>query len=50
MEATVVLIFAVLLCMINALVWTWVSDMPIMGIAWLGAAASCIWLKRWSSQ
>ena len=49
MEATVVLIFAVTLCIINAAVWTWFSGMPLMGAAWCGAAAGCIWLKNWST-
>lgn len=41
-------VFAILLCLINAAVWTFVSDMPLAGIAWILAAALCIWLNKWS--
>ena len=40
--------FAVLLCLINAVVWTFVSDMPLAGIGWVFAAISCVQLERWS--
>ncbi len=43
-----VVIFAILLCLVNAVVWTFVSDMPLVGIGWVVAAVSCIWLRRWS--
>jgi hypothetical protein len=41
-------LFAILLCVVNAVVWTLVSEMPFMGVAWLGAAFGCIWLQKWS--
>jgi len=41
-------LFAIFLCVVNAVVWTLVSEMPFMGIAWLGAAFACIWLQKWS--
>jgi hypothetical protein len=44
----IVLIFAILLCLINAVVWTLVSEMPFMGLAWLLAAVGCIYLQKWS--
>ena len=44
----VVLIFAVLLCFVNAALWTVYSDMPIAGAGWLAAAVACIVLRRWS--
>ena len=40
--------FAVLLCLINAVVWTFVSDMPLAGIGWIIAATACVFLQRWS--
>jgi hypothetical protein len=46
----VVTLFAIMLCLINALVWTFVSELPLMGAAWVLAAASCLWLHKWSSQ
>jgi hypothetical protein len=44
----IVLIFAILLCLINAVVWTLVSEMPFMGLAWLLAAFACFHLQKWS--
>jgi hypothetical protein len=44
----IVLIFAILLCLINAVVWTVVSEMPFMGLAWLLAAVGCFYLQKWS--
>ena len=41
-------VFAITLCLVNALVWTFISEMPIMGIAWIGAAMGCFWLQKWS--
>ena len=43
-------IFAVALCLINALVWAFVSDMPLVGIAWVGAAGVCLKAQTWSRQ
>ena len=43
-----VCLFAVLLCLVNAVVWTLVSEMPMMGIAWLLAAFGCIALQKWT--
>jgi hypothetical protein len=43
-----ILAFAILLCLVNALVWTFVSDMPLMGVAWVLTAAGCFWLQKWS--
>jgi len=44
----IVLVFAILLCLINAVVWTVVSEMPFMGLAWLLAAFACFYLQKWS--
>ncbi len=41
-------VFAIMLCLVNALVWTFISEMPLMGSAWVGAAALCFWLQKWS--
>ena len=43
-----VALFAILLCLVNALVWTFVSDMPVAGVGWVIAAAFCYWLQKWS--
>ncbi len=48
MASIIVLIFAILLCLINAVVWTLVSEMPFMGLAWLLAAVGCFYLQKWS--
>jgi hypothetical protein len=44
----VVLIFAILLCLVNAVVWTVYSEMPIMGVAWVVAAGFCVVVQRWN--
>jgi len=44
----IVLVFAILLCLVNAVVWTLVSEMPFMGLAWLLAAVFCFYLQKWS--
>jgi len=44
-----VLIFAVLLCLVNAMVWTFVSEMPLAGVGWVGAAFACMGLQKWSA-
>ena len=41
-------VFAIMLCLINAAVWTFISQMPLIGIAWVGGAVACIWLQKWS--
>ena len=48
MGNVITLIFAVTLCLVNAAVWTLVSDMPLMGIAWVAAAFACIFLQKWT--
>lgn len=44
----IVLFFAVLLCIVNAVVWTTISEMPIMGLAWAVAAVGCLFLQKWT--
>ena len=43
-----VALFAILLCLVNAVVWTVVSEMPVAGVGWLIAAVFCFWLQKWS--
>lgn len=43
-----VLLFAILLCLVNALVWTFLSEMPLVGFGWIVAAIGCFWLQKWS--
>jgi hypothetical protein len=45
-----VTVFAVTLCLINALVWTFVSDLPLMGACWVLASALCVKLEKWSRR
>jgi hypothetical protein len=44
----VVLILCVLLCLVNAALWTLYTGMPVMGAAWVGAAVVALWLRNWS--
>lgn len=48
MANVLIVAFAILLCLVNAVVWTFVSEMPLVGIGWCLAAASCVWLRKWS--
>ncbi|MCC6868831.1 MAG: hypothetical protein IT522_08415 [Burkholderiales bacterium] len=41
-------LFAVMLCLVNAVIWTFISEMPLMGIAWVGGAVLCVYLQKWS--
>ena len=43
-----VCLFAVMLCLVNAVVWTFFSEMFFMGVAWVGAAIFCVFLQKWS--
>jgi hypothetical protein len=43
-----VTLFAVILCLINAVIWAFISLMPLVGVGWVGAAAGCLWLHKWS--
>jgi hypothetical protein len=44
----IVLIFAVSLCLVNAAVWTLVSEMPMMGAGWALAAVACLFMQKWT--
>jgi hypothetical protein len=41
-------VFAITLCLINAVVWTLISHMPFIGVGWLLAAGVCVYLQKWS--
>ena len=41
-------VFAIVLCLINAVVWTFISEMPLAGIGWVFAAFLCVRLQKWS--
>jgi hypothetical protein len=41
-------VFAILLCLINAAVWTFISEKPLIGVGWILAAFACVWLQKWS--
>lgn len=43
-----VTLFAVMLCLLNAVVWTFFSEKLLMGLGWVGAAAFCLFLHKWS--
>jgi hypothetical protein len=46
----IVLFFAIILCLVNALVWTFISEMPLVGTGWALAAGLCYWLQKWSRR
>jgi hypothetical protein len=50
MTNILVAVFAIMLCLVNALVWTFISEMPVMGVAWVMAAGLCFWLQKWSRR
>ena len=50
MANIIVGIFAITLCLINALVWTLVSGLPVMGGCWVLAAILCVKLQKWSQR
>jgi hypothetical protein len=41
-------LIAVGLCLVNALVWAFISEMPVVGMLWVGAAAFCLRIHRWA--
>ena len=45
---TIACLVAIFLCLINALVWAFISGMPIVGILWVCAAAGCLKLQAWA--
>lgn len=43
-----VCLFAVTLCLINAVIWAFMSQMLFVGLGWVGGAAFCLFLQKWS--
>jgi hypothetical protein len=43
-------VFAILLCVINATVWTFITGLPLVGAAWVLGAAACVKLQKWSME
>jgi hypothetical protein len=43
-----VTLFAVVLCLINAVIWAFISEMPFVGLCWIGAAAFCLSIHKWA--
>ena len=41
-------VFAITLCLINSVVWTLITNMPLIGVGWLLAAGICFFLQKWS--
>lgn len=50
MGNVLVFFFAVILCLVNAVVWTLVSELPMMGAAWILAAGACFFLQKWTRK
>jgi hypothetical protein len=44
------LIFAILLCVVNAVLWTAYTEMPLASAGWMAAAVGCVWLQKWSRR
>ena len=45
---TIATVVAVFLCLVNALVWAFISGLPLVGIGWVLAAAACLKLRAWA--
>lgn len=43
-----VCVFAVALCLLNALIWAFISKMLFVGLCWVGAATLCLFLQKWA--
>jgi hypothetical protein len=48
MTNILVCVFAVALCLLNAVIWAFISEMPFIGLCWVGAAFVCFSLQKWS--
>ena len=48
MANIVICILAIFLCLVNAVVWAFITEMPLMGIAWTGAAFACVFMHKWA--
>ncbi len=47
---TLTLVFAILLCVVNAALWMVYTQMPIASAGWMLAAAGCVWLQKWAAR
>ncbi|HEX9275514.1 MAG TPA: hypothetical protein VGA51_03830 [Casimicrobiaceae bacterium] len=45
---TLTFVFAIVLCVLNAALWTVYTHMPLASFGWLLAAAGCVWLQKWT--
>ncbi|MET0919449.1 MAG: hypothetical protein ABWY07_13675 [Burkholderiales bacterium] len=45
---TIACLVAIFLCLVNALVWAFISGLPIVGVLWVVAAAACLKLRAWT--
>ena len=45
---TIACLVAIFLCLINALVWAFITGLPLVGILWVLAAAACLKLQAWA--
>ena len=45
-----VCLFAVMLCLVNAVIWAFISVMPFVGLCWVGCAAFCLFLQKWANR
>jgi len=45
---TIACLVAIFLCLVNALVWAFISGMPLVGFLWVVAAAACLKLQSWA--
>ena len=45
---TVACLVAIFLCLVNALVWAFISGLPLVGILWVVAAVGCLKLQSWA--
>ena len=45
---TIACLVAIFLCLINALVWAFITGLPLVGILWVLAAGACLKLQAWA--
>ena len=45
---TIACLVAIFLCLVNALVWAFITGLPLVGILWVLAAVGCLKLQAWA--
>jgi hypothetical protein len=45
-----ILFFAIMMCLVNAVLWTLVTKLPFASLLWLVAAIGCYKLQKWSKR